>query len=230
MLQNSVMMSSPPPTGSSAGADEWYSQSGGTGRETPTVWHDAQANFSATGFGEDEDDDEIPLLEELGVRPEQILVKLRTVLNVTQKVERAQLEDADLAGPILLCFVLGVTFLLHGRLSYFGYVYGFSVIGALLLHMIISLIHGGEGLKFSLTASVLGYSLLPVILLAALSILMSLQGVLGIILSVGAIAWSVHSSMKMLDAKLSLSEVKVWWLVCYPVALLYSCFVLISVF
>jgi hypothetical protein len=37
----------------------------------------------------------------------------------------------------------------------------------------------------------------------------------------------VHSSMRMFDAKLQLAEV--YWLVCYPVVLLYSCFALISV-
>ena len=230
MLRNQLLespSSSGPPATSST--DEWYSQ---TGRETPTVFYDANspATFSATnmGGGDEEDDDEIPLLEELDVRPEQILSKLKTVLNPTTKVERSQLEDADLAGPILLCFALGVTFLLHGKISFFGYVYGFSVIGAMLLHMLISLLHAeGQQLRFSLTASVLGYSLLPVILLAALSILISMRGVLGIILSVGAIAWSCHSAMRMFDAKLQLAEV--YWLVCYPVVLLYSCFTLISV-
>ena len=230
MLRNQLL-ASPSSSGAAAttgSTDEWYSQ---TGRETPTFYDaNSPATFSATtmGGGDEEDDDEIPLLEELGVRPEQILLKLKTVLNPTATVERSQLEDADLAGPILLCFALGVTFLLHGKISFFGYVYGFSVIGAIILHMLISLLHTeGQQLRFSLTASVLGYSLLPVILLAALSILISLRGVLGVVLVVGAITWSVHSSMRMFDAKLQLAEV--YWLVCYPVVLLYSCFALISV-
>lgn len=234
MLRNNVMSSpgqyaEPEMEGGGTPAQEWYSQSG---RETPTNmnYYDANNQMGGATMGGnvygDEDDDEIPLLEELGVRPDQILVKLQCVLNPSRRIEKNILDDADLAGPILFCLCLGSCLLLTGKIN-FGYIYGFSVISTILLHCMLNLLHH-SGINFWLTASVLGYSLMPVIILAAFSIIFSMRGIVGLTFSCCAIAWSTFSAIRMFDAKLSLAEQ--YWLVVYPVALLYSCFTLISIF
>lgn len=85
------------------------------------------------------------------------------------------------------------------------------------------------GLDFWQTCSVLGYCLLPVIFLATLGIVFSIKSsVLGLLLSLIAIAWSTLAATRLIDAKLHLTEQ--YWLVAYPVMLLYACFVLISIF
>ena len=65
-------------------------------------------------------------------------------------------------------------------------------------------------------------------LLAAISIVLSMRGLLGMLLSIAAVGWSSFSAIRMLDARLKLLDQ--WWLVVYPLVLLYSCFTLIAIF
>ena len=144
----------------------------------------------------------------------------------TSKLNESILEDADLAGPLFYCLALGMCLLMSGKI-HFGYIYGFSVFGCFSMYAVINLLHA-QGLDFWRTCSVLGYSLIPVIGLAALSILIDLRGTLGFILSFIVIFWSTLSSTRIFHAKLHLTEQ--YWLVAYPSMLLYSCFVLITIF
>ena len=240
MLRNQLLSS---PEGATLIAEEggmtseWYST---TGRETPTSNFDTMgssapgSHFAARYDGgrgledEDEDDnDDVPLLEELGVRPEQILQKCKIVLSPSTRIDFHMLDDADLAGPVFFCLLLGSCLLLGGNLNSLGYVYGFSVCGCVGLNFVLNLMCA-QGISVYMTASVLGYSLLPVILLAATSVILSMRGLLGLILSVSAIGWSTYSAVRMLDAKLALAEC--YWLIVYPVVLFHSVFALISVF
>lgn len=88
----------------------------------------------------------------------------------------------------------------------------------------------GSELSIWETCSVLGYSLIPVVLLSAVSIILSLKGVVGTILSIGAIYWSTYSATRLFDVKMFLRQNNQFWLVAYPVALFYACFTLITVF
>lgn len=184
------------------------------------------SGIAGPGIDEDDYDNEPPLLEELGIHFNHIWSKTQAVLYPTKRLDDNILADADLAGPVCYCLLLGSCLLLAGKVQ-FGYIYGFSVFGCVALHAILHLIHP-VGLDFWRTCSVLGYCLLPVIGLAALSILLSMKGVLGLILSTIVIAWSTTSATRLIDAKLHLTEL--YWLVAYPIMLLYSCFVLITVF
>ena len=175
---------------------------------------------------EDDYDNEPPLLEELGIRFDHIWTKTQAVVNPISKLRDDILEDADLAGPIFFALILGSCLLLAGKV-HFGYIYGFSMFGCLGMHMIVNLLHQ-RGLDFVMTCSVLGYGLLPVIALAGLSIVVNLQGVVGMVLAAVAIVWSTFAAGRLFDSKLVLTEQ--YWLVAYPVVLLYSCFVLITIF
>jgi len=238
---------------SSPSEDPWFSHNG---RESPlqhtsagppsfnqqgTGWGDYSASSGGhMGAGgnarmgggagalnlEEDFDNEPPLLEELGIRFDHILAKTRVVINPRKQISEHILDDADLAGPLFFCLLLGACMLLSGKV-HFGYIYGFSVCGCASLNAILNLIHH-TGLDFWRTCSVLGYCLIPVIGLAAVAIIINLQGALGIILSVLSIGWSTISATRLFDAKLQLTDQ--YYLVMYPISLLYSCFVLITIF
>lgn len=85
---------------------------------------------------------------------------------------------------------------------------------------------------FVLKLSVLSFTFHSLIIfyvfVLAISIIISLKGFLGFILGIGVMVWCSYSATRLLESKLNLTEQK--WLVAYPVALFYSCFILITVF
>lgn len=140
-------------------------------------------------------ENEPPLLEELGINFDHIKTKTIAVINPNASLDEHILDDADLAGPICFCLALGACLLLSGRI-HFGYIYGFSVFGCLGVYTVVNLMVPGEGLDFYKTCSVLGYCLLPVVALAAISILVSLKGLFGFGLSTIVIAWCTFTSTR----------------------------------
>lgn len=212
--------------------EQWYSSSPTTSPQSQgghNMNYNQYNNTAAVSQEEEEEDyeNEAPLLEELGIRFDHIWDKTKVVINPTKDVNEHMLDDADIAGPLVYCLLLGSCLLLSGKVQ-FGIVYGFSLAGCLSLYTTINLLHSGEGLDLWKTCSVLGYCLLPVVGLAAISILISLKGLLGFILGVSVMIWCSYSATRLLESKLNLTEQK--WLVAYPVALFYSCFILITVF
>ncbi|KAH3714198.1 hypothetical protein Pelo_19294 [Pelomyxa schiedti] len=55
---------------------------------------------------------EPPLLEELEINFSHIWAKTKAVLNPFRDIDPNLMDDTDLAGPILFCFLLGVLLLL----------------------------------------------------------------------------------------------------------------------
>jgi hypothetical protein len=97
------------------------------------------------------------------------------------------MDDTDLAGPIVFCFLFASVSLLvkkkrenliiyllfihiylfkSGKL-YFGYIYGVSVLACLAMYSILNLM-SVSGIDIYRTTSVLGYCLLPMVLLCSL--------------------------------------------------------------
>jgi hypothetical protein len=200
-----------------------YQGGGGAG---PTDYNMMGGGGSSFGDDDDDDNDDIPLLEELGINFDHIFRKTLIVLFPNRRISEDIADDTDLAGPLCFALILGSCLLLKGKV-HFGYIYGFSVFGSLAFNTVLGLLHHKQ-LSFWLTASVLGYCLLPVTFLAALSVILSMRGVLGMMLSVGTVFWSTFSAIRMLDAKLKLLDQ--FWLVVYPLFLFYSCFTLITIF
>jgi len=193
----------------------------------PSVGFFNQPPVPTALFGMDDNfDNEPPLLEELGIRFDHIWNKTQAVMYPRKKLDEHILDDADLAGPLFFCLLLGSCLLLAGKV-HFGYIYGFSVFGCVGMYTILNLLHH-SGIDFWRTCSVLGYCLIPVIVLAALSITLNLKSTIGYSLSIISIGWATFAATRILDAKLVLTEQ--YWLVVYPVVLLYSCFVLITIF
>ncbi|XP_060941458.1 protein YIPF5 [Limanda limanda] len=180
----------------------------------------AQSLYSS-GF-----DDEPPLLEELGINFDHIWQKTLTVLHPLKAADGSIMNETDLAGPMVFCLAFGATLLLAGKIQ-FGYVYGISAIGCLGMYCLLNLM-SMTGVSFGCVASVLGYCLLPMILLSTCGVLLSLQGLVGIILTSAIIGWCSLSASKIFISALAMDGQQL--LVAYPCALLYGVFALISVF
>ncbi|KAG7321191.1 hypothetical protein KOW79_015606 [Hemibagrus wyckioides] len=171
-------------------------------------------------------EDEPPLLEELGINFDHIWQKTLTVLHPMKAADGSIMNETDLAGPMVFCLAFGATLLLTGKIQ-FGYVYGISAIGCLGMYCLLNLM-SMTGVSFGCVASVLGYCLLPMILLSSFGVLFSLQGLLGIILTAAIIGWCSFSASKIFISALAMDGQQL--LVAYPCALLYGVFALISVF
>lgn len=137
------------------------------------------------------------------------------------------MRDSDMAGPLVFCLALGFCLLLTGKL-HFGYIYGFGAMGCLAMYTIVNLMSYSSALDLSRTFSVMGYCLLPIVLLSAVAVVLDLRGSLGMVLGGGAVAWCTLSSARFFDASLGMREQK--WLIAYPACLLYACFALITIF
>ncbi|KAI0300989.1 hypothetical protein B0F90DRAFT_1817287 [Multifurca ochricompacta] len=179
-----------------------------------------------TAFGTGGFEGEPPLLEELGINLSHIGAKSMTVLNPFRRVDERIMDDADLAGPLIFCFCFA-TFLLFSGKPQFGYIYGLALLGSVSLYCLLNLM-SEQGIDAYRVLSVLGYCLLPMVGVGALSVIITLDGMLGYMLSSLSIVWCTYAASGIFVAVLRMSDQRL--LVAYPVGLLYGCFALLSVF
>jgi len=190
-------------------------------------------NAMTPAFEEDYDN-EPPLLEELGVNFPHIYSKSKAVLfpygKHAKSLDSGLIEnDADLAGPLAFALGLGGELLLSGKL-HFGYVYGFGVSGCLAMTLLLNLLNPNGAVSAWTVVSILGYALLPVNLLAGVNALVRVNnlGPWGMVASVITIAWSTMASARLFERGCNMRAQR--FLVAYPTALLYSAFVMITIF
>ena len=182
---------------------------------------------------------EPPLLEELGIHIEHILLKTKAVVLPVRRLGGKSMQvvdasvivdDADLAGPLFFALALGGELLLSGKI-HFGYIYGFGLFGCLALTLMINLMSPTDAVSVWTVTSILGYSLIPVNVLALVKIVLvnlaQLQ-TLGRILGLLTVAWSTTASTRLLEVGCGMRDQR--YLIAYPIALLYSAFVLITIF
>lgn len=139
-------------------------------------------------------------------------------------------EDADLAGPLVFALALGGELLLSGKI-HFGYIYGFGLFGCLAMTLVLNLMSPKQAVSFWTVTSILGYSLLPVNVLAAVKlILVNIANLsnLGRLLGLLTVIWSTTASTRLLEVGCGMVDQR--YLMAYPIALLYSAFVLITIF
>ncbi|XP_047655378.1 protein YIPF7 [Phacochoerus africanus] len=171
-------------------------------------------------------DEEPPLLEELGINFDHIWQKTLTVLNPLKPADGSIMNETDLTGPILFFVALGTTLLLAGKVQ-FCYVYGMSAIGCLGIHGLLNLM-SSSGVSYGCVASVLGYCLLPMVILSSCAIFFSLQDTFGTVLALVVIGWCSLSASKIFISALDMEGQQL--LIAYPCALLYGLFALLTVF
>jgi len=171
-------------------------------------------------------EDEPPLMEELGINFDHIIKKTMAVLNPLKAPDMTVVQDADLAGPLVFCLGFGATLLLAGKV-HFGYIYGLGVVGCLAMHTLLNLM-SMTGVSATGVVSVLGYCLLPMVLLSGLAVIFSLTGAIGTVLTVIAVFWCSLSASKLFVTALAMDHQQP--LVAYPCALVYGVFALLTVF
>uniref|UniRef100_A0A8D0G8U4 Protein YIPF n=1 Tax=Sphenodon punctatus TaxID=8508 RepID=A0A8D0G8U4_SPHPU len=171
-------------------------------------------------------DEELPLLEELGINFDHIWQKTLTVLNPLKPADGSIMNETDLTGPMVFCLALGATLLLAGKV-HFGYVYGMSTVGCLGIYALLNLM-STAGVSCGCVASVLGYCLLPMVILSSCAIFFSLQGIPGTLLAMIFIGWCSLSASKIFTSALAMEGQQL--LIAYPCALLYGLFALLTLF
>lgn len=130
----------------------------------------------------------------------------------------------------MFALLLGAEMIFSGKLQ-FGYIYGFGLFGCIAMTFVVNLVAPHNPISFWTVASILGYALLPVNVLAFLKLfvinLINLQA-LGRALGILTVAWSTTASTRLFELGCGLREQR--YLIAYPIALLYSAFVLITIF
>lgn len=174
----------------------------------------------------DEDyDNEPPLHEELGINIPSVLSKARAVANPFSKIDSSFADEADMTGPVVLGVLLGFAHMFQKKVQ-FGVIYSQMIVGCLSVYFIFNLI-STHGIDLYRSTSVLGYSLLPIVILSFLAPIKPLAFLLAPI-ATACILWSSTTATKIFVAVLSLQDQ--FWLVFYPLALLYTSFVIITIF
>jgi len=181
-------------------------------------------------------ENELPLLEELGINVEHIVQKMRNVVLPLERfggknMDATVIQDADLSGPIALGLILGGELLLtDGKLS-FGYIYGIFLFGCVSMTFILNFMSPQDAISFWTVTSILGYSLLPVNLLAAIKLIVVKLGnftSLGRVLAFLTVLWCTVASTRLMEQGCDMRNQR--YLIAYPIALLYTAVVLITIF
>lgn len=219
--------------GSGAGSSSGASGPGGSMSAAERSYMSSQMSFWSA-FGTGGYPDEPSLMEELEINLPHIWSKSMTVLNPVHRYSAVNqrdahmMDDTDLAGPLLFCFVFGILLFLAGK-SHFGYIYGVALLGSLSIYFLLNAM-SEDGIDAYRVMSVLGYCLLPLNGLAALGVLAKGLGSTGFLPLVTPffIFWSSYSSSGIFASVLRLNEQRL--LVGYPLMLLYTAFAVIGVF
>merc|ERR1712227_184079 len=171
-------------------------------------------------------EDEPPLLEELGINFDHIYQKTVAVLNPWKTTDSSVVNEVDLTGPFVFCMALGAAMLMVGKVQ-FGYIYGIGAVGVFGMWLLLNVM-APKGAHVGVIASVLGYCILPIVLLSIINILVDLQGVVGTFASGGAVCWCAISASKLFSDGLEMKRQQI--LVAYPCGILYAVFALLTVF
>ena len=183
------------------------------------------AAFSTSGYP-----GEPPLFEELGVNFGHIKAKTLAVLSMkSTSLGEDVIQDSDMAGPILFCLLFGTLLLLSGK-THFGYIYGVALFGTVSLHWLFNLMSSTvDGkLDFLRTASVIGYCLLPLVLLSAIAVVFQLDNLIGYLVSIFCVSWCTWAASGFFVRVLNLTNARP--LVAYPLGMFYSVFALMTIF
>ena len=180
-------------------------------------------------------ENEAPLLEELGINIQHILLKTKAVVFPFSRFGGDQIDpvaicqDSDLPGAIALLLLLGGEMVLTGKLQ-FGYIYIYGLTGCIFMTLLVNLISPTDAVSFWTVTSIMGYALLPVNILALVKIfvmdLINMQ-TFGKILGALTVLWSTMASARLLELGCGLRDQRM--LIMYPLLLFYSAFVMMTI-
>ncbi|KAG8342828.1 hypothetical protein TRVL_06346 [Trypanosoma vivax] len=179
-------------------------------------------------FGYPEDD--LPLLEELGISPHKIRVQAMIVLNPLRAMAHEVIDGMDLAGPIVFAVLLAIFLSLRGNIQ-FNTIYGHFVLGIIFTKVLLSLMTD-NGVPLQFVISALGYCLIPNVLLAAFqSLVYWLLGYVGknmLLPALLCVLWSAWCATAMFVGGLGMEKQR--YLILYPMFLFYAVFATLTIF
>ncbi|EYU19778.1 hypothetical protein ABFS82_06G088900 [Erythranthe guttata] len=149
------------------------------------------SNIGGGGIGGVGFDDEPPLLEELGINTKQIYQKTLSILNPF-RINHHLHEDADLSGPFIFLMAFGLFQLLAGKL-HFGIILGWVTMASMFLYVIFNMLAGKNGnLDMYKCLSLIGYCMLPIVMLSALSLFVPQGGMVIMVITGLFVIWSTR--------------------------------------
>jgi len=175
---------------------------------------------------DDDEEEELPLLEELGINPQNIKNKIIGVITL-KRIDKKFLEDSDMAGPLLIFLLFAFNSALQYKIN-FGYIYSISLFGSILVFLLLNLMSKNNGILLYNTISVLGYCLIPIVVLSFIAVFMNMKNIFGCIISIIAIIMSSLNASRFFEIGLEMYSQR--WIIFYPVALFYICFVLVTIY
>ncbi|EZG44309.1 Yip1 domain protein [Gregarina niphandrodes] len=168
------------------------------------------------------EEEEAPLLEELGIIPRDILRRTLCVLTF-RKVGDEMLDSMDMTGPVLILLGLGCSCLLLSGKVHFEYVYGLMTGGTFGVWALLNLMSRSKLLSIHRTISVLGYGLLPILLVSFLAPFTKLKPYV----ATAGVLWSTSTASRFVEEALDMQAQR--YLAAYPIMLFYICFTFITV-
>ena len=181
--------------------------------------------FTSIGGNLNEDGDP-PLLEDIGIDPSLIWDKIKSIV-IVDRPYQAYIDEPDLTGPILIALIFGLELLAAGKVQ-FGDIYAMFITGNCLAYLLFNLMSQKDNLSLYSIMSILGYGLIPMLLLGLIGIFVSLKGEVGIILGIIISIWSAMASSNYID--LMIGGYDRGALITYPLFLFYVSFVMITIF
>lgn len=187
------------------------------------------ASSSSFGGSSASFEDEEPLLDELGIHPDQIWKKTRSILNPF-RINQTVHKDSDLSGPIFLYLALCLFQLLAGKIQ-FGVILGWVVVSSIFLYIVFNMLAGRNGnLNLHTCTSLVGYSLLPVVILSAVSLFVPQgAGPVRFVLAAAFVLWATRACSNLVVSLADGGE-EHRGLISYACFLIYTLFSLLVIF
>ena len=195
---------------------------------------------------------------ELGIDFSHIFKKILVVINPWKVIDEPLINDADLVGPIIFCFILSLFLLLVNFSIWFDFrrdasssdthldISSQDVLLCASVHclqhsyILLKLLSDSSSNNVSLTSvmSILGYSMIPLLFLSMFSVVFPVRSffvvpltsrtVVGWIVAVVCILWASFSASRFIESLLKSNDQR--YIIMYPLVLLYAVFALITVF
>lgn len=187
----------------------------------------SSSSYGGGGYASFEEEE--PLLDELGIHPDQIWKKTRSILNPF-RINQTVHKDSDLSGPIFLYLALCLFQLLAGKIQ-FGVILGWVVVSSIFLYIVFNMLAGRNGnLNLHTCTSLVGYSLLPVVILSAVSLFVPQgAGPVRYVLAGAFVLWATRACSNLVVSLADGGE-EHRGLISYACFLIYTLFSLLVIF
>jgi len=168
-----------------------------------------------------ENEDSLPLLEELDIDLKEIKYKVRCVMMPVgdDTLNRTVLRDnPDFWGPLAVVLLFALMSV-YGQFRVVSWIITIWITGSFLLFVIVRVL--GGNVSYSQVVGTVGYSLLPMVLITLLLPVIKSVAILANLVKMVAVAWSTYSAATLLCVT-ELKHKKP--LILYPIFLLYIYF------